>query len=340
MPSVDRISVVVPVFNAVGTLRTAIDSLEVEQLPEVEVVAVNDGSTDGSAALLDALSDLRPWLRVLHRTHAGIVSALNAGISAATGSLIARMDADDRSLPGRLHRQRDFLRAHREIGLVAGRVRFGGHPLRARGYAQYVRWINSLGSPDDIAMMRFVESPFAHPAVMFRRELIDHHGGYHDGTFPEDYELWLRWMDAGVRMASIPDEVLLWSDPPNRLSRSDPRYTIDAFYRMKSTYLARWLQHRTSFWPQVIVWGAGRTTRQRARHLIVQGARVRAWVDIDPEKIGHRVQGVPVIAPQDLPAPGTAIILSYVGNRSARTEIMQWLRENGYELGRDYIPVA
>jgi hypothetical protein len=141
-------------------------------------------------------------------------------------------------------------------------------------------------------------------------------------------------------MASIPDDVLLWSDPPDRLSRTDSRYTIEAFYRMKSTYLVRWLQYRSRFWPEVIIWGAGRTTRKRASHLLEQGAIVRAWVDIDTKKIGHRVWGAPVISPEELPRPGDCFILPYVGSRSARQQIMQWLRENGYLLERDYLPVA
>ncbi|MBN1448357.1 MAG: glycosyltransferase [Bacteroidetes bacterium] len=340
MTAVDRISIILPAFNAADTVAEAIDSLETGSLSDAEVIVVNDGSTDDTADILEDMTSTRPWLRVLHVEHGGIVSALNAGIAASRGTLIARMDADDHSLPGRLARQREFLRNHADVGLVGGRVRFGGHPVRARGYAHYVRWVNSLANPEEIAAMRFVESPFAHPAVMFRRVLIDRYGGYREGAFPEDYELWLRWMDAGVRMASIPDDVLLWSDPPDRLSRTDLRYTIEAFYRMKSGYLARWLQRHTAFWPDVIVWGAGRTTRKRAWHLLEHGAQVATLVDIDPDKIGHSVHGVPVIAPEDLPPPGRCFILPYVGNRSARMQIMQWLEDNGYMLERDYLPVA
>ena len=340
MSALPHISVILPVWNAAATLRAAVDSLEADSIRGVEVIAVNDGSTDGSAELLDDMTRSREWLRVLHAPHRGIAPALNTGLAAASGAFIARMDADDRSLPGRLERQRRFLLEHRSIGLVSGRVRFGGDPRRARGYAHYVSWINNLRDPDDIAAMRFVESPFAHPAVMFRANLVRLHGGYRDGAFPEDYELWLRWMDQGVRMASIPAEVLVWSDPPDRLSRTDSRYSIDAFYMMKAEYIARWAAQRVRGWPQVYFWGAGRTTRKRAKYLIARGAEVKAWVDIDPKKIGHRVWGAPVIAPEDLPAPGDCFIFPFVGSRSARRDIMHWLEGRGYVLERDYVPVA
>ena len=83
--------------------------------------------------------------------------------------------------------QRRHLDARPEIGLVASRVRFGGDPDRAAGYARYVGWTNRLLTHEQISLARFVESPLAHPSVMFRRTLVERWGGYADGDFPEDY---------------------------------------------------------------------------------------------------------------------------------------------------------
>ena len=69
---------------------------------------------------------------------------------------------------------------------------------------------------------------------MFRRELVARHGGYRAGDFPEDYELWLRWLDAGVRMAKVPRPLLTWHDSTGRLSRTDARYDPEAFFRLKA----------------------------------------------------------------------------------------------------------
>lgn len=339
------VSVILPVFNNRDTLRAAVESLEAEAICAaepggVEVIVVDDGSTDGSGELLDTMAAAASWLRVLHRPHEGIAAALNVGLAAARGDFIARMDADDLSLSGRIARQRDFLLSHPDIGLVGGRVEFGGDRVHARGYALHVDWLNGLTTPEEIALERFVESPFAHPSVMFRRELIAAHGGYRDGEFPEDYELWLRWMDAGVRMARIDAPVLLWNDPPGRLSRGDPRYSVDAFYSVKAHYLARWLARENPLHPHVIVWGAGRITRKRVRLLQREGVEVHAWVDIDPDKIGQRINGTPVLSPDQLPAPGSSFILTYVGNRDARSEISRWLAANGYRHGIDFLHAA
>lgn len=266
--------------------------------------------------------------------------ALNAGLSAAGASLIARLDADDVCLPDRLAYQRRHLESRPEVGLVATRVRFGGDPVRAAGYARHVGWTNRLLTHEDISLARFIESPLAHPSVMFRRALVDRWGGYEDGEFPEDYELWLRWLEAGVRMAKLAEPLLLWNDSPTRLSRSDRRYAKEAFYRLKARYLARWLSAHNPHHPAVIVWGAGRITRKRAQHLVDQGVTVEAFVDIDPCKVGRRIGGRPVLAPIDLPPPGGSFVVSYVSGADAREQIESHLRATGYRGGVDYILAA
>jgi glycosyltransferase involved in cell wall biosynthesis len=335
-----HISVVLPACNAGETLLRAIDSLDVRTGDPTEVIVVDDGSTDGTAALLDEACSSRPWLRVLSTPHRGLVHALNAGLGAARGTYIARMDADDESLPGRLLLQQDYLDLHPDIGVVSGQIQFGGDTRASRGYAVHVDWVNSLRTPEEIALSRFIESPVAHPSVMYRRSLVERHGGYTDGAYPEDYELWLSWMDAGVRFGKVDAPVLLWNDSPTRLSRTDSRYSSEAFYAIKARYLARWLERHARTWPEVIVWGAGRATRKRAALLEQYGARITAWVDIDTHKTGQTIQGVPVILPTQLPSPDRCFVLPYVGSRDARELITAWLEENGYKLGGSYIPAA
>jgi cellulose synthase/poly-beta-1,6-N-acetylglucosamine synthase-like glycosyltransferase len=248
------------------------------------------------------------------------------------------MDADDISHPERLARQVHWLQNHPDFSLVGCNLIFGGAPA-ARGYAEHVCWINSLLTETDIANGRFVESPFAHPSVLFRREALERWGGYRAGDFPEDYELWLRWMDGGARMGKLTDKLLTWNDPPARLSRTDTRYDTNAFYRIKAVYLARWLKaHLSSATPSIVVEGAGPVTRRRARFLEQQGVRIQAWVDVHPHRVGKHIHGVPVISPAA--RPPSAFIVSYVGNRGARDRIRRDLQMSGRVEGRDFICAA
>jgi glycosyltransferase involved in cell wall biosynthesis len=333
------ISVVLPAYNAEATLEQAVGSVLNQHEGDFELVLVDDGSTDRTAEAARALADRDRRLRLELQPHRGIVAALNHGLSRSRGELIARMDADDVSYPDRLGAQRRYLCGHPEAGLVACRVDFGGEGDRDRGYARHVAWTNTLTTHDQIALNRFVESPVAHPSVMFRRALLAF-GGYREGPFPEDYELWLRWLELGVRMAKLPDTLLRWNDPPERLSRSDPRCSIEAFYACKTGYLARWLAAHNPHHPEVTVWGAGRTSRKRAALLGAHGIRIVAFLDIDPAKVGQTIEGRPVLAPEALGLPDEQFVLPYVGSWNARETIEAWLQKQGFVAGRHYICAA
>ncbi len=334
------VSVILPFYNAAANLEEAVGSVLGQTFKDWELLLVDDGSSDGGRELARALASADGRIRLLELPHAGIVEALNAGLAAATGILVARMDADDLSLPGRLARQVSFLDAHPGVGLVSCLVEHIGDAGAQEGYAEHVRWINSLKTPDAIALQRFVESPFAHPSVLFRRELAERHGGYRAGDFPEDYDLWLRWMQAGVAMAKVPEVLLQWRDLPGRLSRTDSRYRLEAFYRLKFQYLSEWLARSNPFHPVVRVWGAGRITRQRVAWLEELEVVVDGYYDVDPRKVGEPRQGLTVRFHEDLPPPGQEFVLVAVGGRGVREKVGAFLEGRNWVEGRDYLFVA
>jgi len=333
------VSVVLPARNAAATIARAVASVQSQTLRDWELLAIDDGSKDATRFILIEMAQLDPRIRVL-RTKAGIPGALNAGIAAAAGEFVARMDADDESAPDRLEKQAAFLQANPPIGLVGTRVDFGGDPVTAEGYALHVEWVNTLLTPEEIALNRFIESPFAHPSVMFRRHLVHDHGGYRDGDFPEDYELWLRWMDAGVPMAKLPETLLTWHDLPSRASRTDARYSPEAFYKLKAFWLAEWLQRELDPARGVWIWGAGRPTRQRAANLTEHGVKIAGYIDVDAKKTGKLVGGVPVVSPDELPPKETSFVLGYVGVRGARELHRAILEKSGRREGRDFLMCA
>lgn len=335
-----RVSVVLPVYNAEATLSRALESVREQTLTDWELIAVDDGSTDGSRHLLESHAAADPRIKIHATPHLGLVPALNLALAQAEAPVLARMDADDECHPDRLRIQVDHLEANPEIGLVASRVRFGGDRTKALGYAHYVDWTNTILSSAAIRLNRFVESPLAHPSVAFRRDTVDRHGGYRDSDWPEDYELWLRWLDAGVRMEKRPEELLVWNDPPQRLSREHPRYRIEAFYACKCHYLAKWLTTHVAEERPIVIWGAGRITRKRFEGLGQAGIEIAGYIDINPRKIGTRIKGLPVHAPTDLPTTSRWFVISAVGNRDARDLIRTELTGCGYSEGTDFIMAA
>lgn len=359
---VPRVSVVLPVRHAAGTVARAIASIRAQTFPDWELIAVDDGSSDGTREILRALARDEPRLTLIEQDHAGVAAAANAGAAAARGEFIARMDADDVSHPERLAAQVAFLDAveNRGVGVAGCLVEFGGDRAAAEGYARHVDWVNSLVTPDEIALHRFVEAPLANPSVMFRRELVARHGGYRDGEFPEDYELWLRWLDAGVRMAKVPRVLLTWHDAPTRLTRTDARYDPEAFFRVKAPWIANEVRRlgagrfcdptsttqraneRVTAPPCVWIWGAGRPARKRAAHLLAHGVSIAGYIDVDAKKTGRGLggTGLPIIAPEALPPPGDIFVLGYVARRGVREDVRARLRARGYQEGRDFLMCA
>jgi glycosyltransferase involved in cell wall biosynthesis len=330
-----------PCYNAQGTLDEALDSLFGQSLSAFEVVAVDDGSGDATWERLQTRGRTEPRLRPLRTPHAGIVAALNAGLAACRAPLIARMDADDLAYPDRLAEQLRFLQQRPEIAAVGCLVE-GFPPGAVRpGFRLYLEWLNGLVEPEAIQREIYIESPLAHPSVVLRREWLERAGGYQDHGWPEDYDLWLRLHLLGARFAKVPRALLGWRERPDRLTRSDRRYSVENFLRAKAHYLVQGpLRDRE----EVILWGAGQMGRRLSKHLQRAGAPLQAFVDIDPDKIGRSLRGRPIIDPQDLPGLWRSCrrpaLLAAVASRGARGLIRERLAGLGLVEGDDWWAVA
>lgn len=333
------VSILLPCRNAMKTLDACLDSIGAQSLTSYEVIAVDDQSSDGTDQRLAEIAHRDRRYRLFRTSRQGLVPALNLGLSQASAELVARMDADDLMHPRRLELQQDYLDRQHEIGVLGTRVHAFPEETLTQGFREYIRWQNGCVATDAIAKDIYLESPLAHPSVMFRRNLITHHGGYRSGPFPEDYDLWLRLHRRGVRMAKLPQTLLEWRDSSFRTSRRDPRCSRLAFDRLRADFLAkdpRVVRNRRN----LAIWGAGRNTRKRARHLLAHGYRPTAWIDIDPRKIGNRIEDVPVVDSSWLRRPLRPFVLSYVAVHGARECIEAELHRLGYLKGVSYLNVG
>ncbi|MCF7984375.1 MAG: glycosyltransferase [Thiohalocapsa sp.] len=339
-PASPRVSIVLPFRDAADTLPGCIGSIQAQTLTDFELLCIDDGSTDGGSAAVARLAASDARIRLLASPGKGLVDALNFGLDAARAPLVARMDADDLMHPRRLAPQAAAMQASPDISVLATRVRAFPEQALTDGFRAYIDWQNACVAPQAIADDLYLESPLAHPSVMLRGERIRNLGGYRRGPFPEDYELWLRLMRRGHVIAKLPQPLLLWRDHPRRLSRNHACYTREAFDRLRAGYLARDERVRAAR-GRLVIWGAGRRTRQRVRHLLDWGYRPAAWIDIDPRKVGNRLDGVPVVGPQWLhrrsPKP---LVLSYVASHGARPCIEAELARFEYRKGMDYLHIG
>ena len=330
------VSVLLPCRNAAPWLGECLDSLFVQSLSNFEVIAVDDGSTDDTLALLRSRARLERRLLVLDGEGQGLVRALNRAASEAAAPLLARMDADDVTHPDRLLAQSVFLAGHTAAAACGTAVRLFPRASLGPGYCRYEAWLNGLVDEDSVLADLFVECPIAHPTLMVRTSVFHALGGYRDLDWPEDYDLVLRLHAAGMRAANLPRQLLDWRVHPDRHSLRSERYAPQAFRRCKAHFL------RTAFLPSgrpIVVWGAGKVGKPLARELQRQGIPVAAFVDLDPRKIGQEIHGAPVLAPggvEDLIHDSDPYVLAAVGSPGARDEIRGALDAMGRREIDDY----
>lgn len=331
-----RVSILLPVRNEEQLLSAALTSLTRQTLTDWELVAVNDGSTDASGALLDEFARRDRRVRVLHLPASGLVTALNTGLAACHAPLVARMDGDDICHPRRLDKQYGFLDRSPEVTLVACRVCQIPRQRLTDGMVAYESWQNSLLDHEAIIRDRFVESPLVHPSVMYRRDAVLALGGYRNRGWAEDYDLWLRMARAGARFARIPDVLFYWRERAGRLTRTARDYSLEAFRACKAHHLRQDLLAKAS---EVTLWGAGLEGKAWRQALRGEGIAVRRWIEVDPRKIGQVIHGAPVVGIEAL-APDGGMTLVTVGAKGAREQVRAFATRAGLVEGKDFICVT
>jgi glycosyltransferase involved in cell wall biosynthesis len=218
------ISVILPVYNGEAFLAEAIDSMLAQTFTDFELLVINDGSTDGSAQIIDAYNDAR--IRHLKNSqNQGLIYSLNKAVAEARGVYVARMDADDIAMPQRLEKQLVFLQRHK-VAVVATRVKLidaDGKPLPS--------WEDEWNNVSFQQIKRFLlkDNCLAHPTVMGRTELFKAYPYQANQKYSEDYDLWLRLIAAGYRIEKLEEPLLLHRILPTSATRFKK---INVFYRL------------------------------------------------------------------------------------------------------------
>jgi glycosyltransferase involved in cell wall biosynthesis len=207
------ISVVLPVKNGGAHISRAVKSVMAQTFQDFELLVIDDGSTDATRGVVSGLQASDPRIRLLRNPGAGLVDALNYGVSVSSGVLIARLDADDVCLPERFQRQRDYLAAHPGVAVVGSQVSFideqGGLTGKTTALPE---------SPGAIDRALLQYCCLRHPTIMMRRDAFLAVGGYRR-QFPaaEDFDLWLRVAER-FRLANLPEALLLYRLHPAQVS--------------------------------------------------------------------------------------------------------------------------
>jgi len=327
------ISVVLPVHNGGPYLEESVRSVLSQSHSQLELILIDDRSSDDSIQKLDQ-TDQR--LKIYQSVGAGVVNAFNTGLGLCKGDYIARMDADDVSMPQRLACQLAYLNLHPEVDIAGSCVEIFSSAGIEGGLRRYQQWLNSVRHPEQVHRQIFIESPLPNPGILFRRTALQQLKGYRDTQWPEDYDLLLRADAAGMRMGK-PDPVLLkWREHEHRLTHTDSRYSRKRFMQAKAHFLVK---HRLKGCA-VIIWGAGPTGRLMHDLLIAEGGKIDGFIEVHPRRIGGKKRDLPVWAGDKIKQQTTEMVLVAVGSAGAREEIADFMHKYAKIEGQDYLFVA
>jgi len=259
------VSVVLPVYNCPNYVGEAIESILAQTLDDIELIIVDDGSTDRTPEVVRQYTD--PRIRVVTQANQGAAGAANRGIELSRGRYIARQDQDDVSFPPRLARQAAFLDAHPDCALVG---------TWAEIWVENERTARVHAHPADSARLKFellFDNPFVQSSVMLRRAALAKVGVYSTDRSrqpPEDYEFWSR-IAREYEVANLPEILHIYREVQGSVSRRGP---------------SPFMEHLVSLSAENIAWASGALPSDA--HVVNVAALAHRAI--------HRLQGEPDFA--------------------------------------------
>jgi len=235
MADLPLVSIVMPVHDAEAVVGSAIESILQQTLKDFEFIVVDDGSTDDSGSILRKYAEQDTRIKLYSQPQSGLIASLNKHCRLARAKYIARMDADDISLPTRLEKQFRFLETHPEIGVVGTWIR-DVDPHRK----PIIEW-PVPAHPAVVRWFLFFGNCIAHPSVMIRKDLLERMDYYRpEALYVEDYDLWIRAADV-TGIANIPEVLVEYR--VSEASVSARNYSVQEMHarRLKNNLVRRFI---------------------------------------------------------------------------------------------------
>jgi glycosyltransferase involved in cell wall biosynthesis len=321
-----------PVRNALPYLQPCLDSLLAQDCTDWELVAVDDHSTDRSAAVLAAYAKKDARITVIPNTGKGIIEALRLAYQYTKGLYITRMDADDWMPPNKLSQlSAQLLKAGRGH-LATGLVHYFSEQALGDGYLRYAQWLNQLTQTGRNFEEIYKECVIPSPCWMLHRSDLDNCQAFHPNRYPEDYDLCFRFYEAGLKVLPSSEVLHHWRDSSGRTSRHDPHYANNSFLPLKIHYFIKLHLDQTR---PLVVWGAGKKGKAVARLLLEADVDFH-WVCNNSNKIGHNIYGQTLQALDYRSQLSHPQLLLLVAAPSAKANMRQELQAQGLQPLIDY----
>jgi glycosyltransferase involved in cell wall biosynthesis len=210
--SAPLVSIIIPVYNAEKFIHESLASIVSQTYTSLEIIVLNDGSTDSSEAIIKKISD--PRIKYVAHSNRGMAATLNAGLKMCAGKYIARQDADDISRPDRIQKQVEFLEENKDVALAGTWAEIiDEHGKSTRKFHRHPP------GNDELKFGLLFDNPFVHSSVMFTRAAIDTHGNYNEKlhALVQDFDLWFR-ISRKYNIANLSEDLQLYRQTSDGIS--------------------------------------------------------------------------------------------------------------------------
>ncbi len=330
------VSIIIPVWNEEKYIDECLQTILAQSYPHFECLLIDDGSTDSTTKIIKAWGTKDPRFKLISKIHSGIIHSINLGFEHAQGSIICRMDGDDRMPPERLKLQVAELEKRGLNALVTGSIHyFSDNPI-SDGYQKYEQWLNTLKKPQQFLLNAFIECPVAAPSWMMYTESVEKIGHFDDDIYPEDYNFMLKALLSGISFYSLSKPVLEWREYPERTSRISDNCTRSKFWDVRARHLPTYIHTHTPY-TSYVIWGAGLSGKSLCKALHDHSSFAQLIIDHHPSRIGTTLVDTKVIHYNSFNEYSGHFILIAIGKDRAKNETKQWLEKQNKQEGIDFI---
>lgn len=318
-------SIIMAVKDTAPFLPSCLDSILAQTYANWELIAVNDHSSDRTPEILQEYSDKDERIRIFHSKRHKLIPTLKEGYQHICGTLINRMDSDDKMPADKLEALVSEWRKHGKGTIIAGGTQhFVDEGEVGDGFLRYEKWLNNVAAGGTHYEEIYQECVIPSHSWIIHKDDFELVGGFEPEVYPEDYDLCFRFYKAKLKVVGIDKVLHHWRDRSNRISRTWEEYKDNRYFELKIPYfyeLDRNLKR------PLVLWGAGRNGKDLAK-LILERERDLYWVCDNARKIGKEVYGLKMQHFEEIPTIKNPQILIVVtsprGKEDIRNHLVKW----------------
>jgi glycosyltransferase involved in cell wall biosynthesis len=327
------VSIIMAVKDTAPYLAECLESIIAQTYTNWELIAVNDHSSDNSLEILQEYAKKDKRIKVVENDGQKLIAALQTGYKHVSGSLINRMDSDDRMPDYKLELMvSEWQKVGEEHIIAGGTKHFVDEGDVGGGFQRYDQWLNDVAKKSSHYEELYQECTIPSHCWLIAKTDFDKVGGFNSPVYPEDYDLTFRFYKAGLKVIGLDQVLHYWRDRSDRISRTWDVYKDNRYFDLKMRYFYELDRDLTR---PLVLWGAGRNGKDLAK-LILEKEKDFNWVCDNESKIGNDIYGIIMQDCNNLSGYDKLQIIIAVASPDGKREIKAALDKLGKKAVKDF----